>query len=353
MNDRPRFDPSRRRFGMAALSALAAAGLPSAAWPAASGPLLKPRRLRRGDLVGLIAPGGVMDDAQIERAVRNIESLGLRVKPGANVRLARGNYAGTPAQQLADLHGMFADREVKAVWGGRGGSGCSLLLPLIDYGLLRRHAKILVGFSDVTALHLAIHRCAGLVTFHGPAAISTFSDYSVRHLLAVLMEPQPAFRIEPAPENRAKAKQQPEFAERVFLPGSATGRLVGGNLAVLSALVGTPYAARIEGRIAFLEEIGEAPYRVNRMLTQLVQSGALPRAAGVMLGVFSRCVAPPGEATLTLEETLEDVLAPLGVPAAYGFSFGHVAHHFTIPLGIRARMDAQERTLTLLEPAVL
>ncbi len=121
---------------------------------------------------------------------------------------------------------------------------------------------------------------------------------------------------------------------------------------MLSALVGTPYAADMRGRLAFLEEIGEAPYRINRMLTQLVQSGALPGATGVMLGVFNRCVAPPGEASLTLEETLEDLLAPLGVPAAYGYSFGHIAHHFTLPLGIRARLDTQVSTLTLLEPAV-
>jgi muramoyltetrapeptide carboxypeptidase len=344
----------RRGFLLQAGIGLAAASLPWGAWSrtATPGPLIKPPRLKRGDLVGLIAPGGAMDDMQIERGVRNIESMGLGVKLGANVRLARGNYSGLLAQQLDDLHSMFLDRDVRAVWGGRGGSGCSSLLPLIRYDLIRRHAKILVGFSDVTALHLAIHRHAGLVTFHGPAAISTFSDYSMEHLRAVLMEPQATLAIRTAEENRQKAREQPQFAQRILSEGVATGPLVGGNLAVLSALAGTPYAARMRGRIVFLEEIGEAPYRVNRMLTQLVQSGELSRAAGVMLGVFTRCVAPPGEASLTLEETLVDVVEPLGVPAGYGYSFGHIAHHFTIPLGVHARLDTGERTLTLLEPAV-
>jgi muramoyltetrapeptide carboxypeptidase len=309
--------------------------------------------VRPGDLVGLIAPGGVMDDAQIEKAVRNIESMGLKVKPGAGLRLRRGNYAGTPYQQVEDFHAMVRDREVKAIWAGRGGSGCSLLLPLLDYKLIRAHAKVFIGVSDVTALHLAILRHAGVVTFHGPAGISTFSDYSVEHLRAAFMEPRPSYTIVGAEENRRRGESQPEFTERTITPGVAMGRLVGGNLSVLSALVGTPYAARMKGTIVFLEDINEEPYRINRMLTQLVQSGELPSAHGVMFGACAGCRTPAGEPALTLEETLRDRLEPLHVPAVTGLSFGHVAYHFTIPLGIRARLDATERTLTLLEPAVV
>jgi muramoyltetrapeptide carboxypeptidase len=352
MTDHPPVDPARRRFGARAAVLIAAASLCPSPWAAAARPLVKPARLRDGDWAALVAPGGAMEDEHIEKSVRNLESLGLRVKLGANVRLRRGNYAGFPAQQADDLHAMFRDREVKAIWAGRGGSGGSALLPLIDYRLIRANPKIVVGFSDVTALHLAILRGAGLVTFHGPAAISTWSDYSREHLVAAVMEPRPSHTIEAAAENRRNAASQPEFAERVLRPGTAVGPLVGGNLAVLTALVGTPYAAQMRGRIVFLEEINEAPYRVNRMLTQLVQSGDLRVAAAVMLGVFIKCGPPPGEASLTLEETLVDLIEPLRVPAAYGFSFGHIAHHFTIPLGIRARVDSAERTLTWLEPAV-
>ena len=331
-----------------AATAFSGAGIAAPRSPA----LVKPARLKRGDLVAVVASGGLMSDDEIQRAVQNVESLGLRVRTGANIRLKRGNYAGTPAQQVDDLHAAFLDREVKAVWGGRGGSGCSLLLPLLDYGLIRRNAKILVGFSDVTALHLAIHRHAGLVTFHGPAGISTFSPYSVAHLEAVLMEARPTFTIQRAAENATRALTEPLYRERVFRDGVATGPLVGGNLSVLCALVGTPYAARMKGAIAFFEDINEAPYRVGRMFTQLLQSGDLPGAAGVMLGVFRKCDAPPGEASLTLEETLEDSLWPVRAPSAYGFSFGHIAQHFTIPLGVRARLDTGAGTLTLLESAV-
>jgi muramoyltetrapeptide carboxypeptidase len=331
-----------------------AAVFAAAAWPAqaAARPPVKPPRLKRGDLVAMLAPGGIMDDAEIERGVRNIESLGLRVKLGENVRLKRGNYAGTPAQQVADMHASFADREVKAVWGGRGGSGCSLLLPLLDYGLIRRNAKPLIGFSDVTALHLAIHRKSGIVTFHGPAAISSFSDYSKAHLTAVLMDAEPSFTIRGAEENRARAREQPAYAERVIREGVATGPLVGGNLSVLVALVGTPYGPRMKGAIAFLEDVNEQPYRINRMLTQLDQSGDLPGAAGAMLGVFSKCEPKPNEPSLTLADAIEDRFGGLGIPSGYGYSFGHIAHHFTVPLGVRARLDTGAATLTLLEPAV-
>ncbi|HUQ28783.1 MAG TPA: LD-carboxypeptidase [Usitatibacter sp.] len=315
-------------------------------------PLVRPPRVRAGDLVGLIAPGGAMEDAQIERAVRNIESMGLKVKTGANIRLRRGNYAGTPQQQVDDFHAMVRDREVKAIWSGRGGSGSSLLLPLLDYPLIRAHAKVFVGLSDVTALHLAILRLAGVVTFHGPAGVSTFSDYSMAYLRAAFMEPRASYTIANAPELRLRGESEPEYAERTLTPGAATGPLIGGNLSVLTALVGTPYAARMKDSVVFLEDVGEEPYRINRMLTQLVQSGELTRAAAVMFGACARCRTPPDEPALTLEETLRDRLEPLRVPAAMGLSFGHVAHHFTIPMGIRARFDASERTLTVLEPAV-
>jgi muramoyltetrapeptide carboxypeptidase len=302
--------------------------------------------------VGLIAPGGAMTDEHIEHAVRNIESLGLRVKAGANIRLRRGNYAGTPYQQVADFHAMVRDPEVKAIWSGRGGSGGSLMLPLVDYALVRANAKVIVGFSDTTALHLAVLRRAGLVTFHGPAAISTFSEYSSAGLRATFMEPRANYVIASAPENTKRGETDAEFAEHTITPGAATGPLVGGNLSVLSALVGTPYAARMNGAVVFLEDVEEAPYRVNRMLTQLVQAGELPRAAAVAFGVCRACRVTDGDPSLSIEETLRDRLEPLHVPAAMGLSFGHIMQHFTLPLGIRARFDASARTITLLEPAV-
>jgi muramoyltetrapeptide carboxypeptidase len=347
---------NRRDFTHVIAAALAAAissSVSANAAAAASKRLIKPARLGYGDLVGLIAPGGVIDDTLIEKCVKNLEAFGMRVKISANIRAARGGYAGTVAERVEDLHAMFVDKDVNAIWAARGGSGCIQLLPKIDYPLIRHHPKILIGYSDITALLLAIYRHAGLITFHGPVASSTFSDYSLAHLKAVLMESQSRFEINMSSQNAEKALQEPQFARRAIREGAATGRLVGGNLSVLSAMIGTPYAAELKGSLLFLEEIGEAPYRVDRMLTQLSQSGELKNIAGAMLGVFQKSVAIDGEASLTLAEVLDDHFAQLKAPSVYGFSFGHIAQQFTIPVGVRARLDTANATLTLLESAVL
>jgi muramoyltetrapeptide carboxypeptidase len=327
---------------------------PAATVSSALGPptLARPRRLAQGDLVGLIAPGGIVDDALIEKCVRNLEGLGLRVKTGRNIRAAHGGYAGRVEERLDDLQSMFGDKEVRAIWAARGGSGCLDLVPRLDYAALRRTPKILIGYSDITPLLVALTLHAGMVTFHGPVASSTFSDFSVAHLRAALMEPG-APRILPiAPENLERAAAEPQFAPHVFRPGRAVGRLMGGNLSDLSAMIGTPWAPRGRGLLLFLEEVGEAPYRVDRMLTQLAQSGLLGSAAGIALGVFQKCEGPPGEPTLTLQQVLEGQLAGLRAPSAYGFSFGHIPQQVTLPVGIRARLDTEALTLTLLEEAV-
>lgn len=314
--------------------------------------LIKPPRLRRGDLVGLVAPSGYTSDAAIEKAVRHIESLGFRVKQGAWLREVWGNYGGTVAARVADLHGMFRDPEVKAVWAIRGGSGCISLLKHLDYALIRANPKVLLGYSDITALHLAIRRHAGLVTFHGPVASSTPSAYADGHLLSVLMEPQPAYTIAMAPENVQRAREEPHYAVRTVHGGVATGPLVGGNLSLVSALAGTPYAADWKDAILFIEEVNEEPYRIDRWMTQLDLAGGFDKAAALMIGICENC-GPQGEgSSLTLDETLDVHLKPLRVPAVTGYSFGHIRHQFTIPLGIRARLDTAAQTLTLLEPAV-
>ena len=346
---------NRRRFAFHLAALTAAAGLPAGRVFAADpgkARLLKPPMLKPGALVGLIAPGGVVDDAIIGKCVTNLETMGFKVRTGANIRQARGGYAGTVGQRLADLHAMFADRDVRAVWTARGGSGCTALLPELRYDLLRANPKILIGYSDITALHLAIYRRARMVTFHGPVAWSTPTDYTVSQMQAVLMSPRRETVIHMSVENERKAPIQAQFEMRTIRAGIAEGRLTGGNLSVLAALVGTPYAAETRNALLFLEEVGEAPYRVDRLLTQLEQSQPLGRAAGIMLGVFQRGEAPAGDRSLTFEQVIDDHLQHLSVPSVYGYSFGHIAHQFTIPLGIRARLDTQARTLTLLEQAV-
>lgn len=358
---------SRRRFGgllaagAAALSAPARASqasnpvsggtVPILHSPAAS--MIKPPRLRYGDLIGIAAPAGHTSDDAIERSVKNIEALGFRVRLSQNLRAEYGNYAGSVQQRIDDLHALFLDPEVKAIWAIRGGSGAISLLPALDYSLLRNNPKILIGYSDITALHLAIHRHAGLVTFHGPVASSPFTEYALRHLLAVLMDPQPNYTIPMAAENAARALAEPSFALRTVRGGQASGRLMGGNLCLVSALAGTPYQADFRDAILFLEEVNEAPYRIDRMLTQLQFNQGLEHAAAVMLGICQDCEAKDGEPSLTLDQTLDLHLQPLARPAVSGYSFGHIRDQFTLPVGLMARLDTDSHTLTLLEPAVL
>jgi muramoyltetrapeptide carboxypeptidase len=314
--------------------------------------LIKPPRLQSGDLVGLIAPGGYTSDASIQKAVQHIEALGFRVKEGNYLREVWGNYGGTVAARIADLHGMFRDPEVKAIWAIRGGSGCISLLKHLDFELMRKHPKILLGYSDITALHLAIHRHAGLVTFHGPVASSTPSEYSNEHMLAVLTDPRARYTIPMSAENARRAQQEPQYAVRTVHGGVATGPLLGGNLSLVSALAGTPYAADFTESLLFIEEVNEEPYRIDRWMTQLDLAVGLDKAAGVMIGICENCGPQGNGSSLTLDETLDVHLQPLHVPAVSGYSFGHIRNQFTIPVGVRATLDTERQTITLLEPAV-
>jgi muramoyltetrapeptide carboxypeptidase len=342
---------SRRRFNAVMAAALLHPFAPARAASTMT-PLIKPPRLRRGDVVGLVAPGGYTSDPSIEKAVQHIEALGFRVRPGTYLRDVWGNYGGTVAARIADLHAMFRDPEVKAIWAIRGGSGCISLLRHLDYRLIRTHPKVLLGYSDITALHLAIHRHAGLVTFHGPVASSTPSDYSTEHLLSVLMDPRPTYTIPMSPDNDRRALEEPWYATRTVHAGVAEGPLVGGNLSLVSALAGTSYAADFTGGLLFLEEVNEEPYRIDRWMTQLDLAIGFDKAAGVMVGICENC-GPQGDGpSLTLGETLDVHLQPLRVPAVTGYSFGHIRNQFTLPVGIRGRLDTAARTVTLLEAGV-
>ena len=349
---------SRRRFG----NLLAAAALGTGAAVEAAAPssrrrktmrLIKPARLRPGDLVGIIAPGGHTNEEALAKAVGNIESLGLRARVGNNIHYVYGNYGGTVQQRLDDLHGMFLDPEIKAIWAIRGGSGCISLLEHIDYRLIRAHPKVLIGYSDITCLHLAFLKHAGLVTFHGPVASSTFSDYAVTHLRNVLMTPHDNYTITMSAENALAGEQHANYKIRTIHAGVATGRLIGGNLSLFSALAGTPYAVDFTDAILYLEDVNEEPYRIDRMMMQLQLSQGYRNAAAVMLGIFEHCEGIDGESALSLDETVDQHLLPLTRPAVAGYSFGHIRHQFTMPVGIRARLDTAQQTLTLLEPGVV
>lgn len=348
---------NRRRFNKSLMMLMALSAVPVSVSAAGKKPkrvkLIKPERLRKGDLVGLVTPGSHISDKGLEQSVKNLESLGLRVKISKNIRASRGYTAGTKQERLDDLHDMFSDKEVKGVWAARGGHGCGAILPDVDYGLIKKNPKVFIGYSDITALHCAIYNKTGLVTFHGPVASSTFSDYSVEHMVATLMEPTETHTIPFSAKNREKAQTNPFYKDYVLHKGICEGRLLGGNLSLLASIAGTPYECNFEKSLLFLEDIGESPYRIDRMLTQLDQNVGLNKAAGVLMGVFEDAKPPEGEPSLTMREALDDNLGHLKTPTVYGYSFGHIARQFTLPMGIKARLDTEKETVTLLEPAVL
>ncbi|MFK7934366.1 MAG: LD-carboxypeptidase [Saprospiraceae bacterium] len=308
---------------------------------------IKASRLKRGDTIGLITPGSYLSDSGIEKAIQNIESLGLKVKLGKHIRAERGFTAGTDAQRLSDLHTMFTDSQVSAVWCARGGYGCSRLLPTIDYKLIRRNPKLLLGYSDITALLNAIYARTGLIGFHAPVGASDFTTYTVEHLSQLIFADTANYSIPVAAENLKE--KNTSYHPKVIRSGIASGKLVGGNLSLIAAMVGSGYNINGKDRLVFLEDIGEKPYRIDRMLTQLRQADYFKGATGILLGVFADCEADEDDRSLTLHETLRDRLENLDIPILYGFSFGHIDNQCTIPIGVRATLNTETQRLTLLE----
>lgn len=314
--------------------------------------LIKPKRLTRGDTIGLIAPAGGLTNSAFDKALQNISDLGFRVKIGKHARGKRGFLSGTDRERLDDLHWAFGDQDVKAVWCVRGGYGVTRLLPDVNYKLIRKNPKIFIGYSDITALHLAISQNCSLVTFHGPVAASTFSDYSKNNVLNVLLNPSVPYKIEISPDNAAKESNL--YKTEVIASGKCRGRLVGGNLSLLSSLAGTPFALRgLKNKLLFLEDVSEQPYRIDRMLTQLKQSVDLGQLAGIALGVFEDCNPKDAASSQSLTEVLKDRLGNLGIPVIYGLSFGHIRDQFTLPVGIEAELDTANAALTFLETGVV
>lgn len=333
--------------GLAALPLLATAA------SAANGKmtkLIKPKRLKTGDTVGVIAPASGATPEAFDKAIANLESLGLKWKLSKAARSTKGFLSATDKERLDDLHWAFSDANIAAVWCIRGGYGAARLLPSIDYSLIKKNPKILVGYSDITALHLAISRQTGFVTFHGPVASSTLSDYTKKHVVNPLFNPTANYKIEISDDNKANASRL--YKTQTITPGKGRGHLVGGNLSLLAALAGTPHGLPdLKGKILFIEDVGEAPYRIDRMLTQLRQSANLNQAAGLALGIFEDCDAKT-EGTQTLIDVVRERLGDLKVPCVYGLSFGHIRDQFTLPVGIDAELDADNATVTLLETAV-
>jgi muramoyltetrapeptide carboxypeptidase len=314
--------------------------------------IVKPAALRPGDAVALINPAGAtFNTVDLDIARETLGALGLEVKVGANALNRRGYLAGTDQERAADLNAAFTDPAVKGIMTVRGGWGSSRLLPLIDFESIKRNPKILMGYSDVTALLLAVQARTGLVTFHGPMGISSWNSYTSGYVRQILMDGRALTMSNP--HDIGDNLTQVEDRVQVINQGVARGRLLGGNLTVLSAIMGSSYLPDWKGAILFLEDTDEYIYRIDRMLTQLELAGVLGQVAGLVFGKCTRCGPGEGYGSLTLEDVLKDHIKPLGIPAWFGAMIGHVPKVFTLPEGIPAEIDASAGTIRMLEPAVV
>ena len=339
--------------GLAALSSGVAPSVDAAAGkkaPNRAGVIRKPRALKNGDHIGLVLPASMaFEPADIDLAREQIEAMGFRVTLGKHARNKHGYFAGTDAERAADINAMFANEQIDGIFCYSGGWGSPRLLPLLNYELIAANPKVLLGYSDITALLNNIYQQTGLITFHGPVAASNIRPWTYENLKKVLMSTTPigALGNPPKPDDELVNRS---YRIQTLRGGHASGHLVGGNLSLVAALMGTPWQIHTRGAILLLEDIDEAPYRVDRMLTQLALGGAFEGVAGVVFGYCTECKADGP--SFSMGEVLADRLRDLNVPVMSGFAFGHLKEMHTLPIGLKAVMDADKGTIALMESAV-
>ncbi len=320
-----------------------------------TGDKLKPKRLSKGDTIGLIAPGSGVGRSSFEKAIATIKRLGFTPYYTENLRVNNGFLGGTDQQRIDDIHHMFENDIVDGILCIRGGYGSNRLLAMIDYDLIKNNPKLFMGYSDITALLYGIYSQTGLTCFHGPVGVSSFKGYAENTFVKEVVSAKKGLVIK-RPKSWVE-KDNKAFNSLIINRGKAQGVLIGGNLSVLVALIGTPYDIDFSDKILFLEEIGEPPYKIDRMLTQLLLSGKLAQLKGIALGVFIDCDDNPEDEdydkSISLEEVLKERLADLNIPIMYGLPFGHISDNATIPFGVRAELNTEKESLTLLESVVV
>lgn len=303
--------------------------------------LIKPKKLEPGATLGLVAPASpIYNPEDFDQMIINLENLGYKLKLGDHVKDRYGYLAGKDEDRASDFMNMFSHNEVDAVLCVRGGWGCNRILPLLDFEAIKSNPKPLIGFSDITSLHMSIQHKTGLVTFHGPVGKSDWNEFTLNSWNQVLIEGKQALNV--IPED-----QEDAF---VITPGKAQGRLLGGNLTVLTAMVGSDFLPDFEGAVLFLEDVGEDAYRIDRMLTQLKLAGILDQINGFVFGKCTNCDV--GQNSLTFKQVFDDHIGKLDIPAFYGAMISHEDRNITLPVGVEAEIDANNKTIRLLESGV-
>ena len=308
----------------------------------------KPRKLRRGELIGMISPASApTDNKLIENGVSYIEGLGYKTILGKNVGKVRGYLAGTDEERVEDIHQMFGDKKVKAIFCLRGGYGAFRLLDKIDYKLIQKNPKLFVGFSEITALQMAFLHRANLVTFAGPMVVSNFSDeissYTEDNFWKTITSTSRPGRIQIIANQQFSINNVSE----------TFGQLIGGNLSVFSALIGTEYFPELKNKILFLEEIDELPYKIDRIFNQLKLNNMFKKLKGIILGSFSGCIEQDKKKkSLTLEEVWNDYFDTIEIPVIHSFPHGHIKDMVTFPLGIKMKMNVKKGFVEIMERCI-
>ncbi|MFS0654422.1 S66 peptidase family protein [Bacillus sp. 179-C3.3 HS] len=297
----------------------------------------RPAALRVGDTVGIIAPASPPDEMKLAKGIEFLESLGLHVKKGQYIDRRYGYLAGRDHERVEEIHRMFRDREVKAIICACGGYGTARLAEAIDYDLIRQNPKIFWGYSDITFLHMAIHQTTGLVTFHGPMLSSDVGHKEVHPLT------KDTFLQLFSPTTFTYGHHLSPL--HTYYPGTVSAEITGGNLALIVTTLGTPFEIDTKGKLLFIEDIDEEPYKIDRMMQHLKSAGKLDDAAGFIIGDFHQCEPKTEAPSLTLEELWETYIVPQKKPALGGFRIGHSSPNFAIPIGATSVLDATKKTL--------
>lgn len=314
--------------------------------------ILKPKRLKAGDTIGLVCPAApAYSKETVEVIAESMQALGFKVKYGKNIWKRYGYLAGNDAERASDINEMFADPTVQGILCVHGGWGCARILPLLNYQMIKNNPKVIMGYSDVTALLLGIHAQTGLVTFHGPVGGSTWNDFSVKYFKSVLMNAEKVKYENPI--NKGDNLTQVEDRISTINRGIAKGKLIGGNLTVLCHILGSKFVPNFKNAIVFCEDVQEQPYSVDRMINHMKLCGVFEEMNGFVFGKCTKC--EPGEGSygsLTLEDLWEDHIKPTKKPAFVGSMIGHINNKFTIPIGIEAEINADQGIIQFLESAV-
>jgi len=317
--------------------------------------LIKPNMIKPGDTVGLITPGtAVTDPDELAKAIEIVDFLGLKYKLGEYVKSGSGYKSRSIQERIKDVHSMFEDPDVQGIFCIRGGYGSIQILDYIDYNLIRNNPKVFLGYSDITALHLAINKFSGLITFHGPVMASAFTEFTMNSLRQTIMNNQVIGKISNPPNITNFRKVHPV---RTIKSGVAQGRLIGGNLSLISSLMGTKYEIDTRDSILFIEDVGEEPFRIDRMLSQLKIAGKYREAKGIVIGECAGCnFDRPNSSRVwdfTLGEILDQIFSDIEIPVLFGLTIGHTSNQITLPIGLNAILDANEGSITINESAVL